>query len=90
MRIVTHSTLQKYGYKVIAATNGEEGLRVYEDYKGEFDLVLTDVVMLLMSGKELADKLKEKDPSLKILYFSGYTDKSKVHHGVIDEDMEFI
>jgi two-component system cell cycle sensor histidine kinase/response regulator CckA len=90
VRIVTHSTLQKYGYTVIAATNGEEALRVYDEYNGKFDLVLTDVVMPLMSGRELADKLRGKNPSIKILYFSGYTDNSIVHHGVLDEGMEFI
>ena len=90
VRIVTQSTLQKYGYTVITATNGEEALRVYEEHKGQFDMVLTDVVMPLMGGRELADRLREKDATIKILYFSGYTDNSIVHHGVLDEGMEFI
>jgi two-component system cell cycle sensor histidine kinase/response regulator CckA len=46
--------------------------------------------MPLMSGREMADKLREKDSSIKILYFSGYTDDSIVQHGVLDEGMEFI
>jgi PAS domain S-box-containing protein len=90
VRIVTQSTLQNYGYKVIAATNGEEALRIYDEHEGKFDLILTDVVMPLMSGREMADKLREKDSSIKILYFSGYTDDSIVQHGVLDEGMEFI
>ena len=90
VRSVTRSALEKYGYEVVTASNGEEALRVYETHGGKFDLVLTDVIMPLMSGRELADKLREKDSKIKILYFSGYTDNSIVHHGVLDEGMQFI
>ena len=53
-------------------------------------MLLTDVIMPIMSGRELADNLLKKNPSLKVLYFSGYTDDSIVKHGVLDQGMEFI
>ena len=90
VRSVTESTLTEYGYKVISASNGEEAIRVYEENKGKFNLLLTDVVMPLLSGRELAEKLTEQDKKLKVLYFSGYTDDSNVRHGILSEGMQFI
>ena len=90
VRKVTHSTLASYGYKVLLASNGEEAVRIFNSNKDSIDLLLTDVIMPLMSGRELADKLLKEKPSLKVLYFSGYTDDSIVQHGVLDEGMEFL
>ena len=90
VRNVTKSTLQKYGYTVVTASNGEEAIRTYNKHNGKFDLLLTDVIMPLMSGRELAEALHKKNNNLKILYFSGYTDDSIVRHGIISEGMEFI
>ncbi len=90
VRQVTKSTLLDYGYSVIEAVNGEEALQIYDERNDEIDLLLTDVVMPVMNGAELAERLREKNPDLKVLYFSGYTDSSIVHHGVLDKGNDFI
>ena len=90
VRAVTESTLKKYGYNVISAPNGEEAICVYDEYNSKIDLLLTDVIMPVMGGRELAEKLVEKHNNLKVLFFSGYTDDSIVRHGIISEGMEFI
>jgi two-component system cell cycle sensor histidine kinase/response regulator CckA len=90
VRKVTYRTLESYGYKVLIASNGEEAERIFNSNKNSIALLLTDVIMPLMSGRELADKLLNEKPSLKVLYFSGYTDDSIVQHGVLDKGMEFL
>ncbi|MEJ2543573.1 MAG: PAS domain S-box protein [Calditrichaceae bacterium] len=90
VRKVTHKTLESYGYTVLVASNGEEAVRIFKENKNSIDLLLTDVVMPLMSGNELADKLLKDKSSLKVLYFSGYTDDSIVKHGILAEGMEFL
>lgn len=90
VRKVTNKTLESYGYKVLIASNGEEAERIFNSNKNSIDLLLTDVIMPFMSGRELADKLLKEKPSLKVLYFSGYTDDSIVQHGVLDKGMEFL
>lgn len=90
VRAVTESILKKYGYHVISAANGEEAIRIYEEHVGKIDLILTDVIMPSMDGRELVEKLFEKDNNLKVLYFSGYTDDNIVRRGIISEGMEFI
>ena len=90
VRAVTESTLKKYGYNVISASNGEDAIRIFEEHDGKFDLLLTDVIMPSMGGRELAEKLLNEHNNLKVLYFSGYTDDSAVQNRIISESMEFI
>lgn len=90
VRAVTESTLKKYGYNVISASNGEDAIRIFEEHDGKFDLLLTDVIMPSMGGRELAEKMLNEHNNLKVLYFSGYTDDSTVQHRIISEGMEFI
>jgi two-component system, cell cycle sensor histidine kinase and response regulator CckA len=82
--------LQRVGYNVIAAENGIEAIEKLNNYKGEIDLLLTDVIMPQMGGKELADAALITRPNLKVLYMSGYTDDSIVHHGVLERETEFL
>ncbi len=90
VREVTRTTLTDFGYTIHTAANGEEALRLYNHNSEQFDLLLTDVIMPLMGGKELAERLKADHPDLKIIFFSGYTDNSIVHHGVLQEGVSFI
>jgi CheY-like chemotaxis protein len=74
LRALVQSILERNGYRVTDAANGVEALRVWEEHHGEFDLLLTDMVMPEgMTGRELAAKLKAQKPNLKVIYSSGYT-----------------
>jgi len=90
VRMVTQSTLSDYGYEVLTAINGEEALRLYQANQERIDLLLTDVIMPLMGGKELVDRLHQLNPGLKVIFFSGYTDDSIVRSGVLPGGIEFI
>ncbi|GAB4370660.1 MAG: hypothetical protein Kow0042_13030 [Calditrichia bacterium] len=87
---LTRIALSEYGYTVLSATNGEEALRIHRQYSGTIDLLLTDVIMPSMGGKELAEKMLEENPQLKIIYISGYTDNAIAHYGVLEEGVEFV
>jgi response regulator RpfG family c-di-GMP phosphodiesterase len=83
--------LHLQGYTVLEAANGDEALRVINKHgENNIDLVVTDVVMPQMGGKMLADKLKILRPNIKILFTSGYTDRSIVDHGVLEEGINFL
>jgi DNA-binding NtrC family response regulator len=75
---------------VIEAASAAEALLVWEREGERIALILTDVVMPSLSGRELADRLKERRPGIKVLFMSGYTDDTIVHHGVLEKDAEFI
>src|SRR5581483_9791363 len=89
VRTLTRQILESAGYAVMEASRGEEAIDLAQR-NGGIDLLLTDVVMPEMSGKEVADHIFAVRPSLKILFMSGYTDEAIVHHGVLDENVEFI
>jgi two-component system cell cycle sensor histidine kinase/response regulator CckA len=82
--------LQTCGYGVIEAPNGDEALRQYGQRQGPIHLMLTDVIMPLTSGPDLAKQLSALDPEVKILYMSGYTDTAIVHNGVLDLGVAYI
>jgi two-component system cell cycle sensor histidine kinase/response regulator CckA len=91
VRLLAHRLLSQQGYRVLEATNGEEALYVAQKQSGEkIHLLLTDVVMPRMGGKELADQLKILRPDIKVLYTSGYTDDAIVHHGVLEPGIHFL
>jgi CheY-like chemotaxis protein len=91
VRDLANRLLKQQGYRVLVAANGEEALRLAQDATGErIHLLLTDVVLPQMSGKELADQLKIFRPDLKVLYTSGYTDYAVVHHGVLNSGTHFL
>jgi PAS domain S-box-containing protein len=82
--------LERCGYKVQAATNGPEALQAAERNGEHIDLLLTDVVLPGMSGKQLADCLAVTRPGLRVLFMSGYTNDAIVHHGVLDSGVFFL
>ena len=83
--------LRDRGYQVYEAPDGREALAIAQRHpERKIHLLLTDVVMPGMSGKELADRLKLSIPDIKVLFISGYTDNAIVHHGVLDKGVNFI
>jgi len=82
--------LEMQGYRVLAAATPGEAIRLAEEHIGEIHLLLTDVVMPEMNGRELAKKLLSLYPGLKRLFMSGYTADVIAHHGVLDEEVHFI
>jgi DNA-binding NtrC family response regulator len=81
--------LRKQGYVVREASNAFEALRLIER-NAPFDLVITDVIMPQMSGKQLYDKIKDMQPKTRVLFMSGYTDDALAHHGVLDASLSFL
>ena len=78
------------GYHVLEAKNGQEALRIAEAHKGPIHLMISDVVMPRMSGRELAQRLHPLRPEMKVIYMSGYTDNAIVRHGVLDPQLVFM
>ena len=87
---IAAETLKSFGYKVLKAHSGPDALKLVSAHGGTIDLILTDVVMPKMSGRELAESLKQKLPALKVIFMSGYTDDSVVRHGVHHEKVPFL
>ena len=75
---------------VMKAQNGEKALKVTDEHNGQIQLMVTDVVMPGMNGRELAKRLYPMRPEMKVIYMSGYTDEAIVHHGVLDSGLNFI
>ncbi|MDQ2938789.1 MAG: PAS domain S-box protein, partial [Acidobacteriota bacterium] len=90
VRKIVQAILEDQGYDVISAANGEEALELAAQHDSEIHLMITDVVMPQMSGRELADRLADIRPRLKVLYMSGYTDDAIVRHGLLDAKLNFI
>jgi CheY-like chemotaxis protein len=90
VRKYTAAALRSYGYRVIQAENAGEALLICETERAHIALVLTDLVMPHLSGRELADRLDERWPGIKVLFMSGYTDDAIVHHGVLNRGAELI
>jgi len=91
VRAVTRQLLERNGYKVVEAPDGPAALALVDGKRGdEIDLLLTDVVMPGMSGRELADQLTARCPKLRVLYMSGYTDDAIVRHGMLEPGLAYL
>jgi two-component system, cell cycle sensor histidine kinase and response regulator CckA len=82
--------LESQGYTLLQAGNGDDALPTYEGHQGPIHLILTDVVMPKMGGRQLYDRLRARQPDLKVLYMSGYTDDAVIRHGVLEVETNFI
>ncbi|MGA2198299.1 MAG: PAS domain S-box protein [Bryobacteraceae bacterium] len=90
VRELTVRILQQLGYVILTASSGAQALDIGHTHEGTIHLLLTDVVMPGMSGRHLADRLLERRPGTKVLFLSGYTENTVVHHGVLDAGVNFL
>jgi PAS domain S-box-containing protein len=90
VRKLASELLVDAGYTVLEANGGEEAIKLCTQHSAPIDLLITDVVMPKMSGKQVAEQLLVLHPETKVLFMSGYTDEAIVHHGMIDSNIAFI
>jgi two-component system cell cycle sensor histidine kinase/response regulator CckA len=90
VRGLTVLALSRAGYNVLDADGGPGAMRIAENHAGTIDLLVTDVVMRGMSGRQLSDALARHRPGIRTLFVSGYTENTVVHHGVLDGDVAFL
>jgi CheY-like chemotaxis protein len=90
VRRFTKSILESEGYFIIEAAGGEEALSAAGSRNADVALLVTDVVMPRMGGRELARELKDKYPTVEVLFISGYTANAIVHHNILDAGLDFL
>jgi two-component system cell cycle sensor histidine kinase/response regulator CckA len=90
LRELVRQMLEMNGYTVVAASEGLEALEICKQHTGAIHLMLSDVVMPQMGGRELAQRLASLRPTMKVLYMSGYTSNAIVHHGILDPGTAFL
>ena len=90
VRRVAVRVLSAGGYRVYETGDPERAVALFDEAQGAVELLVVDVVMAKMSGKVLAELLRQKKPSLRVLYTSGYTEDTIAHHGVVDPDVRFL
>jgi len=90
VRSLVKRILESLGYKVITASNGGEAILTCEQYTHNIDLLLTDVIMPQMNGRELTERIHKISPGIRVLFMSGYTDNAIANHGVLEPGMNFI
>ncbi len=90
VRALARGILTRAGYTVLEAEHGVAALELCERFQQPIQLVLTDVVMPMMSGRELVERLRTVRPEAKVLLMSGYTDDTIVHHGLLDRGVAYL
>ncbi|MCD4784564.1 MAG: PAS domain S-box protein [Candidatus Eremiobacteraeota bacterium] len=90
VRKLIHSILQMCGYNVLVARNGGEAILICEQHKDPIQLMLTDIVMPIIDGPDLAKRLEGLRPDMKVIYMSGYTDNVIILQGILGSDLPFL
>ncbi|HEY6803248.1 MAG TPA: PAS domain S-box protein [Pyrinomonadaceae bacterium] len=90
VRNLSREILEMNGYRVLTACDGQQAARLCESIDEQIDLMVTDVVMPQMSGRQLSEVVAKQRPEMAVLYMSGYTDDAIVRHGVLDDGMPFL
>ena len=90
VRTLAKSILEKRGYRVLSAPTGEAGVELLDRHQGPLDLLLTDIVLPGMNGRDLSERASARFPGVRTLFMSGYTDEVISHHGVLQEGIAFI
>jgi CheY-like chemotaxis protein len=90
VRAVAREVLQRNGYAVIQASDGRAALELAATHSGTIHLLVTDVIMPEMSGRQLADRLRDERPELQVLFVSGYTDDAIIRHGILEPGIAFL
>jgi two-component system cell cycle sensor histidine kinase/response regulator CckA len=90
VRTLVRETLQREGYKILDAPGPLEAKKISEQFKATIQLMITDVVMPKVSGRELAEQLTRRRPDMKVLYMSGYTDNAVLNSGILQKEVAFL
>jgi signal transduction histidine kinase/CheY-like chemotaxis protein len=90
VRRVARRILASVGYTVLEAPDGHQALQIAADHSGEIDILLTDVIMPGMNGKELAERMISETPGTKVIFMSGYVDNLVVHQEIIEPGIDFL
>ena len=90
VRNLVRNLLRTFGYNVLEARQGEEALQILQRQPNGVDLVITDIVMPVMGGRQLGEHLASLNPNIRILYMSGYTDVAVVRQGTLGSDVAFL
>jgi two-component system, cell cycle sensor histidine kinase and response regulator CckA len=90
VRVILSRFLKTFGYTVLSADSGKAALKLAADHGEAIQLLITDVVMPGMNGRDLAEKLADEYPKIKVLYMSGYTANVIAHRGILDDGVNFI
>jgi len=90
LRALACRILERQGYKVLESSDAGKAFLICHEYNNEIDLLLTDMIMPAMNGRQLYENLKMLRPNIKVLYMSGYTEDVIVHHGILEEKTHFI
>ena len=90
VRTLACSMLENLGYRILSADHPDQCIELVKQHEGTINLLLTDVVMPWMNGKDLYELLHRMRPDLKVIFMSGYTSNIIGHHGVLDQQIQFI
>jgi len=90
VRTLVREALEREGYRVLASADPVEARRVSDRHRGTIHLLISDVVMPKLSGRELAEQLLTRRPAMKVLYMSGYTDNAVLNSGILHQEVAFL